>query len=71
VKGHRENKFNTIRYDGFNTCLRIDTLYHHQEKVSTCDVKIKRNKVWVNPNAYPEGTAKPGAIIITNRKNEK
>jgi methionine sulfoxide reductase heme-binding subunit len=34
-----------------------------KEKVSTYDVRIERNKVWVNPNAYPEGTERPGAII--------
>lgn len=49
----------------------MDSLYFHQEKVSTYNVKIKRNKVWVSPNAYPEGTAKPGAIITINGKNRK
>jgi len=34
-----------------------------KEKVSTYDVKIENNEVWVNPVAYAEGTERPGAII--------
>lgn len=33
------------------------------EKVSTYDVKITGNDVWLNPTPYPEGTERPGAII--------
>jgi len=34
------------------------------EKVSTYDVKVNEDKVWLNPTAYPEGTERPGALII-------
>lgn len=34
-----------------------------KEKVSTYDVRIEGTKVWLNPNPYPEGTERPGAII--------
>jgi nitrite reductase/ring-hydroxylating ferredoxin subunit/DMSO/TMAO reductase YedYZ heme-binding membrane subunit len=34
-----------------------------KEKVSTYDVKLEGNDVWVNPKAHPEGTERPGAII--------
>ena len=34
-----------------------------KEKVSTYDVRVEGNKVWVNPDAYAEGTERPGAII--------
>jgi methionine sulfoxide reductase heme-binding subunit len=34
-----------------------------KEKVSTYDVKIMDNKVWLNPTPFPEGTERPGAII--------
>jgi hypothetical protein len=34
-----------------------------KEKVSTYDVKIEGNDVWVNSKAHPEGTERPGAII--------
>ena len=34
-----------------------------KEKVSTYDVKIEGNNVWVNPKPYPEGTERPGAVI--------
>jgi nitrite reductase/ring-hydroxylating ferredoxin subunit/DMSO/TMAO reductase YedYZ heme-binding membrane subunit len=33
------------------------------EKVSTYDISIEKNKVWLNPRPYPEGTERPGAII--------
>jgi sulfoxide reductase heme-binding subunit YedZ len=36
-----------------------------KEKVSTFDVKLDGNDVWVNPLPYPEGTERPGAIIET------
>jgi len=42
-----------------------------KEKVSTYDVKTERNKVWVNPKAYAEGTERPGAIISINSSNEE
>ncbi|MEP6750503.1 MAG: Rieske 2Fe-2S domain-containing protein [Bacteroidota bacterium] len=34
-----------------------------KEKVSTYDVRIKDEKVWLNPTPYPEGTERPGAMI--------
>jgi methionine sulfoxide reductase heme-binding subunit len=34
-----------------------------KEKVSTYDVKIIGNKVWLNPAAFAEGTERPGAVI--------
>lgn len=34
-----------------------------KEKVSTYDVKITDNKVWLNPAPFPEGTERPGAVI--------
>jgi len=33
------------------------------EKLETYDVKIEGDTVWVNPKPYPEGTARPPAII--------
>ena len=33
------------------------------EKVSTYDVKIIEDKVWLNPNPFAEGTERPGADI--------
>ncbi|MEO8112428.1 MAG: Rieske 2Fe-2S domain-containing protein [Ginsengibacter sp.] len=42
-----------------------------KERVSTYDVKIEKDKVWVNPTAYPEGTERPGAVIVVNSINEK
>jgi DMSO/TMAO reductase YedYZ heme-binding membrane subunit/nitrite reductase/ring-hydroxylating ferredoxin subunit len=40
------------------------------EKVSTYDVKINGNDVWLNPTPYPEGTERPGAIIHLPAKKE-
>lgn len=37
-----------------------------KEKVSTYDVKILNDEVWVNPSPYPEGTERPPAIIKSN-----
>ncbi len=34
-----------------------------KEKVSTYDVKVSEGKVWLNPNPFPEGTERPGAMI--------
>jgi DMSO/TMAO reductase YedYZ heme-binding membrane subunit/nitrite reductase/ring-hydroxylating ferredoxin subunit len=34
-----------------------------KEKVSTYDVKIMDNKVWLNPAPFAEGTERPGAVI--------
>ena len=34
-----------------------------KEKVSTYDVKILNDEVWINPSPYPEGTERPPAII--------
>jgi nitrite reductase/ring-hydroxylating ferredoxin subunit/DMSO/TMAO reductase YedYZ heme-binding membrane subunit len=43
-----------------------------KEKVSTYDVIIEGSTVWVNPNPYPEGTERPGAVIeIINSNREK
>lgn len=33
------------------------------EKVATYDVKVVGEEVWVNPNAYPEGTERAPAIV--------
>ena len=33
------------------------------EMVSTYDVKLDNDDVWLNPTPYPEGTERPGAII--------
>ena len=41
-----------------------------KEKVSTYDVKIEAEKVWVHPTPYPEGTERPGAIIAIKQKEE-
>jgi len=35
-----------------------------KEKVSTYDVKVINDQVWLNPNPYPEGTERAGAPII-------
>jgi nitrite reductase/ring-hydroxylating ferredoxin subunit len=35
-----------------------------KEKVSTYDVRIIENKVWLNPVPFAEGTERPGAVII-------
>ena len=34
-----------------------------KEMVNTYDVKITEGKVWLNPDAYAEGTERPGALI--------
>jgi nitrite reductase/ring-hydroxylating ferredoxin subunit/DMSO/TMAO reductase YedYZ heme-binding membrane subunit len=34
-----------------------------KEKVSTYDVKLEGDVVWLNPQPYPEGTERPGAIV--------
>jgi methionine sulfoxide reductase heme-binding subunit len=34
-----------------------------KEKISTYEVKVIANEVWINPEAYPEGTPVKGAII--------
>lgn len=34
-----------------------------KEKVSTYDVRILEDKVWLNPLPFPEGTVRPGASI--------
>jgi DMSO/TMAO reductase YedYZ heme-binding membrane subunit/nitrite reductase/ring-hydroxylating ferredoxin subunit len=34
-----------------------------KEKVSTYDVKLIANKVWLNPVPFAEGTERPGAVI--------
>jgi sulfoxide reductase heme-binding subunit YedZ len=34
-----------------------------KEKVSTYDIKVIGNKVWLNPVPFAEGTEKPGALI--------
>jgi methionine sulfoxide reductase heme-binding subunit len=34
-----------------------------KEKVSTYDVRVSNNKVWLNPTAYPEGTEREGASL--------
>ncbi|MEQ1677708.1 MAG: Rieske 2Fe-2S domain-containing protein [Chitinophagaceae bacterium] len=34
-----------------------------KEKVSTYDIKVINNKVWLNPVPFAEGTEKPGALI--------
>jgi nitrite reductase/ring-hydroxylating ferredoxin subunit len=35
-----------------------------KEQVSTYDVMIVDGTVWVNPKPYPEGTERPGAVIL-------
>lgn len=40
-----------------------------QEKVSTYDVKVIEDKVWLNPKPFAEGTERPGATI--NEKSER
>jgi len=40
-----------------------------KEKVSTYDVKVVNDEVWLNPNPYPEGTERPGAEIVASVKN--
>ena len=40
------------------------------EKVSTYDVKVNGNDVWLNPTPYPEGTERTGAVIPIAVKNE-
>jgi nitrite reductase/ring-hydroxylating ferredoxin subunit len=37
-----------------------------KEKVSTYDVMIYETEVWLNPNPYPEGTERPGAVVNFN-----
>jgi sulfoxide reductase heme-binding subunit YedZ len=39
-----------------------------QEKVSTYDVKVIEDKVWLNPKPYAEGTERMGAIINEKSK---
>ena len=39
-----------------------------KEKVSTYDVKLVEQGVWLNPVPFPEGTERPGALIIKNDK---
>jgi methionine sulfoxide reductase heme-binding subunit len=34
-----------------------------KEKVSTYDVKVIDNRVWLNPKPFAEGTERPGAVI--------
>ena len=34
-----------------------------KERVSTYDVRLEKNTVWLNPKPYPEGTERPGAVI--------
>lgn len=34
------------------------------EKVNTYDIKVQGTQVWLNPQPYPEGTEKPGALIM-------
>jgi len=36
------------------------------EKVSTYDVKVIRDEVWLNPVPYPDGTERPGTGISVN-----
>ncbi len=35
------------------------------EKVHTYDVRVDGNRVYVNPKPYPEGTARPAAVIVS------
>jgi len=42
-----------------------------QEKVSTYDVKVIADKVWLNPKPFAGGTERPGATINEKSKNEK
>lgn len=39
-----------------------------KEKVSTYDIRIEGDNVWVNPVPYPEGTERPGAVLMTSKK---
>ena len=34
-----------------------------REKVSTYDVKVVDEEVWINPSPYPEGTERPAALL--------
>src|SRR5688572_29114931 len=34
-----------------------------KEKISTYDLKVTGNKVWLNPAPHPEGTERPGSSI--------
>ena len=34
-----------------------------KEKVSTYDVKVIENKLWLNPKPYAEGTERPGSVL--------
>lgn len=34
-----------------------------KEKVSTYDVRLVGEEVWLNPTPYPEGTERPGAVL--------
>ncbi|HEX2608065.1 MAG TPA: Rieske 2Fe-2S domain-containing protein, partial [Flavisolibacter sp.] len=34
-----------------------------KEKVSTYDVKLVGDAIWLHPKPYPEGTERPGAVI--------
>ncbi|MFN8306793.1 MAG: ferric reductase-like transmembrane domain-containing protein [Ferruginibacter sp.] len=34
-----------------------------KERVSTYDVRIEGNRVWLNPSPFPEGSERPGAVI--------
>jgi methionine sulfoxide reductase heme-binding subunit len=42
-----------------------------REKVSTYDVCLIEGEVWVNPNGYPEGTERPGAVINIGENQAK
>jgi nitrite reductase/ring-hydroxylating ferredoxin subunit len=37
-----------------------------KEKVSTYDVKVVYDEVWLNPTAYAEGTERPGARLMSS-----
>ncbi|HEX6223232.1 MAG TPA: Rieske 2Fe-2S domain-containing protein [Chryseolinea sp.] len=39
-----------------------------KEKVATFDVRIADSDVWINPRPYPEGTARPPAMINDDRR---
>lgn len=39
-----------------------------KEKVSTYDVKLEGNDVWLNPIPFAEGTERPGAVITVAKK---
>lgn len=58
--------------DGCITCPWHGYQYYPQngqspppftEKLETYDVKVVNDKIWVNPNPYPEGTERPAAAI--------